>query len=434
MKTYGYTKNQDLNQWVSMLSDIYGSTQNYSKSPYEIYTHLVEVCALFGRNLFKSHDFNAAQDFLPKIFAWAVALLKSMNHKNHNLEEIILRKFPGVCPYCLKAPCICSEKGKPTLDENKLNYEYNQNSALMDRSVNDFQLMFTKIYGKNREDIVATNLEYQEQLRQMFTRMVEELAEVAESIRFYHLYPKNFENEIADLFAWWFAFVQCFPNNSGNGNILAEDILWRAYPGYCPYCNLIPCFCRPKPVRELISKPAPGQEHMYDYLTALYNQQAFLSDIQHIRDGLMPVTLPATCVRIDIDKFKTVNDDYGHLAGDKTLRHIATILRLKVKEGDRTYRAGGDEFGILLFDETEEEAIGMMKRIYKELSDKPVPWRDADGNEQQIAVTISSGIAECNSLQTIELIHDYADQACYISKEKGGAQIISHSEINRKDK
>jgi len=66
-----------------MLDAIYGGSQNYSKTPYEIHSHLTEVCGIFAEHLFKRKDIAEAQKFLPKIFAWTVALLiKVRSEKN----------------------------------------------------------------------------------------------------------------------------------------------------------------------------------------------------------------------------------------------------------------------------------------------------------------------------------------------------------------
>lgn len=433
MQSTDYHEGQNLNDWVKLLDGLYGATQNYSKSPYEIYTHLNEVCGVFGKLLFKTHDIDAAINFLPKMFAWAIALLKAVNHEANDLEGIILRKFPLVCPYCGNSPCSCAKGEKPSFDQERLRKDFFLNSRSMEhRSANDFQLMFQRIYGQSRSNFDATDLKYEEDLRQMFTRMVEELSEIAESIRFYHLYPVNFENEIADFFAWWFAFIPCFPDKVGKNRLLADEILWNAYPGYCPYCNLSPCFCRPRPVREMMSKPAPGQEHKFDVLTALYNQGAYNEDILHISEGLLPASLPATCVRIDADDFKKVNDTFGHSAGDTALRHIATILRSKARERDRVYRISGDEFGVLLTDATEEEAVGMMKRVIKELHEKEVHWVNSSGKPSNFSVSVSIGVAQCDDNKLIEETFNKADDASYYSKKEGKGRVTAYSQILNK--
>lgn len=425
-----YSKDQNLNDWVRLLHELYGSTQNYSKDPYEIYTHLNEVCGVFGKHLLKTHDIKAAKEFLPKMFAWAVALLKSVNHEDDNLESIILRKFPTVCPYCGESPCTCRKGEKPSLDQNRLMDDYHRFTGGMRRTANDFQLMFQQIYGHTREGINAYEKGFEEQLRQMFTRMIEELAEIAEAIRFYHISPTNFENELADFYAWWFAFVPCFPNETSGQMLLANDVLWKAYPGYCPYCNLAPCFCRPRPVRELMSKPSPGQRHKFDVLTSLYNQNAYQDDLRNLYNEDLPASMPVACVRIDIDKLKSINDKYGHTAGDKAIRHVATILRSKTRERDRVYRISGDEYGVLLTDATEEEAVGMMKRVCRELGEKQVYWVDTSGVASRFKVSVSIGVAQCDNIKIIEESFKKADNASYYSKQDGGARVTAFSDIS----
>lgn len=428
MTTAKFKPSQDLNAWVSMLHGLYGPTQNYSKTAYEIHTHLTEVCGVFGKHLFKNPDAEAAADFLAKLFAWGAALLKSMHPDQTDLEGIILRKFPGVCPYCGKCPCVCWKGEKPTLDPNDVRAKYFQNAPALRRSVNDFQLMFRNIYGTTwgRQEPGPDAL--QNRLRQPFVRMVEELAEIAEAMRFYHLYPQNFQNEVADFFAWWFSLVSCFPSGEGDDTLLAEQLLWRAYPGHCPSCDQFPCFCRPGPVRELMSKPPPGQDHKFDVLTALYNQGAYKEDVERIAAGEMPGAFPASCVCVDIDDFKTVNDGHGHAAGDAALRHVASVLRAKVRERDRVYRISGDEFGVLLMDTTAEEAAGMMKRVCKDLREKAVRWVSSKGDVVQFQVSASIGVAECDAKPSIGQAFENADKASYASKTAGKARVTIHKE------
>jgi len=118
-----YGSDQRLNEWVAMLHDIYGGTQNYSKSPYEIHAHLTEVCGVYAKHLFKRRDPTLARTFLPKIFSWAVALTTKVA-PNTDIEQLILRKFPNACPYCGGRPCICWHADKPTLDPESVKRLY----------------------------------------------------------------------------------------------------------------------------------------------------------------------------------------------------------------------------------------------------------------------------------------------------------------------
>ena len=168
-----------------------------------------------------------------------------------------------------------------------------------------------------------------------------------------------------------------------------------------------------------MSKPPPGQDHRFDMLTALYNQGAYNEDVQRIGTGEMPAAFPIGCVRADVDDFKSVNDQHGHPAGDAALRHIAGVLRSKARERDRVYRISGDEFGVLLVDASEEEAVGMMKRVCRDLRDKPVRWVSSAGDACQFHVSVSAGVAQCDSAAGIGEAFERADKASYASKEAG---------------
>lgn len=417
---------QSLDQWVVMLHDIYGRSQNYAKTPYEIHAHLTEVCGIFAKHLFKRNDVQRAREFLPKVFAWAVALLKTVHNDRTDLEEIILRKFPNHCAYCLTRPCRCWKGEKPTFDESRLRTLYYQHANSMRRSVNDFQLMFREIYteswmaGQPPGDVVR---------RRLFIRLIEELAELGESVRFHHLYPENFENELADFFAWWFALVSCLKLPEEGGPILAEDCLWSAYPGNCPDCQMLPCLCRPGPVRQLMSKPIPGHDHRYDALTSALNQGAYNEDLNQISAGILAALVPTSCARVDIDDFKSVNDKFGHPAGDEALRHVASAIRRTVRERDRVYRISGDEFGILFMNFTEEEAAGAMRRACALLSNGTVRWTGLDGVVKDFSVTVSIGVAESSSAAGIHEAFARADQAAYVSKKEGKARVTRASSL-----
>jgi diguanylate cyclase (GGDEF)-like protein len=425
MSTRRFAPSQELNRWVEMLDTIYGPTQNYPKTAYEVLSHLTEVCGIFGKHLFKRGDFISAMKFLPKVFAWSIALLKKVRPDESDLEGIILRKFPGVCSYCVQKPCGCWKSEKPSFNAENLRLLYYRNASSLRRSVNDFQLMFRDIYERSwlGEASIRTDQELRTLMRVPYLRMIEELAEVAEAVRFQHLYPQNFENELADFFAWWFALVTCVAARQGAEPKLAEDLLWSAYPGHCLDCHMIPCFCRPGPVRELMSKPPPGHDHRFDGLTSVYNQAAYHEDIEQVMRDELPVAMPLACVRIDVDDFKKVNDAHGHSAGDAALKHMAATLRKHARERDRVYRISGDEFGILFMDYTGEEATGAMKRVCRFLAKSPVRWVSADGQVAEFTVSASIGVSECQVPDQVKAAFEAADRASYESKQGGKGRV-----------
>jgi diguanylate cyclase (GGDEF)-like protein len=400
-----------------MLNEIYGSTQNYSKTAADIHLHLTEVTGNLGRFLLRKGDLEEATSFAAKTFAWAVALLIKLKPQDPNLEDILLRKFPGSCPYCGQAPCQCWQGTKPDIDEDKIRKQFFAFAGEARRTPNDFQLLFRRIYGPSWDASEAI-------FSKVVSRLFEELAEVAEAIRFFHLYPKNFENELADFFAWWFALVSNMHKVApGTSPILVEEILWISYPSYCLNCQLRPCFCRPGPVRELISKPVPGDLERVDRLTLVFNQAALVEDCTAIASSVQPARFPLATIRIDLDNFKAVNDGHGHAAGDRALIHLATILRTKARDRDRVYRAGGDEFVMLCSDASKEEAFGTMRRVAEELKRRQVHWVDKDGNAVDFPITVSVGIAECEKPAALQSALERADNAAYEAKAKGKNQI-----------
>jgi len=422
-----FNKRQSLDEWVTMLEAIYGGSQNYAKTPYEIHSHLTEVCGVFAKYYFKKRDPERAATFLPKIFAWMTALLRKVRPTD-SLEMLILKKFPLACAYCLKKPCTCWKGEKPTINDDNVRDTYFTHARQMSsRSVNDFQLMFRDIYEDSWNSNLDPSTQAEEICRRLFIRMIEELAEVGEALRFHHLYPENFNNELSDLAAWWFAIVSSMPITNTAKPRLAEDYLWAAYPGHCPDCQTVPCLCRPGPVRELTSRPVPGHAHRFDSLTSLLNQGAYNEDISQIQKGDFQLNYPSACIRLDVDNFKKINDTYGHAAGDQALIHIASVIRKTVRERDRVYRISGDEFGVLCANFTEEEAAGAMRRVCSALASTPVRHINRNGDVATFNVSMSIGVSELTHASHIESTFKAADEASYASKKSGKGTVTRSS-------
>jgi diguanylate cyclase (GGDEF)-like protein len=410
-----------------MLDSIYGRTQNYGKTEYELYTHLAEVTGAFGKYMFKRKERERAKSFLPKIFAWSVALFKKIRGNEADLERALLVKYPRVCPYCCCSPCKCQRGTKEQLNEKRVRDAYHKNaSSMMRRSLNDFQLMFREIYQESWIEIpaVAQSDRIEHNLRVVYTRLTEEMSELAEAIRFYHLYSSNLDNELADLLAWWFALVSMFHTTQDSVNvILAEELMWSAYPGYCPVCDLIPCDCRPGPVRELLSKPSLLDLTYIDGLTQARNRLQFDLDLGEIATGAQPIATPIACVCIDLDSFKMINDTFSHAAGDDALRNVVTLIRQRIRPRDRLYRFGGDEFVVMCPDLSSLEAQGMMSRVSAAIKQRKLTAKKADGVTGTFTITLSVGIAECHDSAKITDSFQSADHAAKVSKNAGKDRI-----------
>ena len=410
-----------------MLHSIYGWSQNYARTEFEILAHLSEVTGAFGKFMFKLKQPERAKEFLPKMFGWAVALSKKVKGEKTNLEEILLTKYPCVCPYCVGAPCQCVAGKKVPINEEKVRAAYFRGAASQGRSLNDFQVMFRKIYEHSwgLASLQSGSPEALSALQNVYTRLIEEISELGESVRFFHLYPSNFDNELADYLAWMFALVTSMHKASSAGDtpILAEDLLWPAYPGICMVCMLDICDCRPSPVRELLSKPSLRDLEFVDGLTHASNRARFESDMVAVGRGSLPLPLPITCVQIDLDNFKNFNlPPFDHSVGDAALMHLVTVLRQKIRNRDRIYRVGGDEFAVPCPDLSALEANGMMARVASALRERPVPSVGTDGSKPQI-ITLSVGIAECRNPVDIKETFVRADSEAIQSKKDGRDRI-----------
>ncbi len=119
-------------------------------------------------------------------------------------------------------------------------------------------------------------------------------------------------------------------------------------------------------------------------------------------------------MQMDIDRFKRINDRFGHAAGDAVLRRVADMVRASVRNLDVLVRRGGDEFVLVMPATTEEEAITIAERIRERLETHPTRF-----GAKEIAATISVGLAAWNGRETADEIDERADRAMYEAKRAG---------------
>ena len=152
----------------------------------------------------------------------------------------------------------------------------------------------------------------------------------------------------------------------------------------------------------------------HDKLTGLSNRKHFTEEFEKLKEDADINKNIIGIIFIDIDKFKEVNDSYGHNIGDLVLENIASRMENSLKEKDLKARIGGDEFVIALADLSSKEKIMMVaKRLIRELK-KPLIIK-----EEEIPISISAGVSfypdDSKELET--LIKD-ADTAMYKAKRK----------------
>jgi diguanylate cyclase (GGDEF)-like protein len=125
----------------------------------------------------------------------------------------------------------------------------------------------------------------------------------------------------------------------------------------------------------------------------------------------------------DLDHFNLVNDEYGHLAGDKVLKETVQRVKAAVRPYDLFGRYGGEEFILLLCDVNEEDAINTVERLRQEVCKAPVVF-----GKFTIPVSASFGIAALLTGSDIDIATKYADRALYQAKESGRNKVVFYSE------
>ena len=156
----------------------------------------------------------------------------------------------------------------------------------------------------------------------------------------------------------------------------------------------------------------------HDALTGLANRSLFHDRVAHALQRSSRSGTDVALVYVDVDGFKTVNDSYGHEAGDRALCAIAARLLVAVRVGDTVARLGGDEFAILIEQCSEplQEASAVADRVLSSIA-MPIEW---DG--QNIMLSASIGITVGDGLSTVTSILRDADVAMYQAKTSGKAK------------
>ncbi len=124
-------------------------------------------------------------------------------------------------------------------------------------------------------------------------------------------------------------------------------------------------------------------------------------------------------IMLDIDLFKSVNDEYGHLMGDRVIKSLARLLSQRLRKGDIAARYGGEEFALILPDTSLELAYTLLDNLRLQFSE--IRHVHADG---EFNVTFSAGIAYCPTHQDMQSLIAAADAALYRAKQGGRNQVV----------
>jgi diguanylate cyclase (GGDEF)-like protein len=174
------------------------------------------------------------------------------------------------------------------------------------------------------------------------------------------------------------------------------------------------------------------QLSIIDALTELHNRRFFFPEAQAALARAARRDHPFSVMVVDLDNFKSINDTYGHAAGDRVLQTMAALLKQQIREGDILARFGGEEF-VLALPNTDSQGVRVMAlRILQAVRD--IAWED---NAVALTVTATIGTTSwCNDGEHVkdsealldQLIQE-ADQALYSGKKRGRDQARAFAEL-----
>jgi diguanylate cyclase (GGDEF)-like protein len=148
-----------------------------------------------------------------------------------------------------------------------------------------------------------------------------------------------------------------------------------------------------------------------DELTGLLNRRGFMNNLRRALVFAARSHVSGSVIMIDLDRFKAVNDSYGHAAGDALLQTVAECLRHRVRETDSIGRLGGDEFAILMPGISKEIAVQRMEGLHRALNGRTLQW-----NGTPIPIGASLGLAHYGEGDDEASVLHRADEAMYESK------------------
>ena len=163
-----------------------------------------------------------------------------------------------------------------------------------------------------------------------------------------------------------------------------------------------------------------------DPLTGIYNRRHIYDEARRELERAQRYDRPLSVIIFDLDRFKEVNDHYGHLAGDEVLRVMARRCLETLRQVELFGRYGGEEFIVFVPETDVRGAYQVAERLRSAIGDTPIETRG-----QFVNVTASFGVAELNGTSgDIDKLLDRADRALYTAKRAGGNQISADDETN----
>jgi diguanylate cyclase (GGDEF)-like protein len=151
-----------------------------------------------------------------------------------------------------------------------------------------------------------------------------------------------------------------------------------------------------------------------DGLTQVFNRRYFLEQLDREVSRAKRYRRELSLILFDIDRFKSINDSFGHLAGDYVLKQLATVIKGKIRREDILARYGGEEFAIVLPEIDGANALSFADKVRKLVEKAPFKFEDT-----KIQVTVSIGVATCDDAADAAALIKKADDKLYEAKAAG---------------
>jgi len=159
-----------------------------------------------------------------------------------------------------------------------------------------------------------------------------------------------------------------------------------------------------------------------DSLTSLYNHSQLMKRLADDLSRSRRIGTQTCYAMIDIDHFKQVNDQYGHLTGDRVIKSLAQLLVERLRKTDTVGRYGGEEFGVILFNTDLDSGEALMNEVRESFS--KIRHRVATTD---FFVTFSCGITEALPEDALVVIKEQADKALYRAKKLGRNRVVRYT-------
>ncbi len=176
---------------------------------------------------------------------------------------------------------------------------------------------------------------------------------------------------------------------------------------------------------QMLLKEQLERHARYDYITKLLTKRAFETALNEALSKCRTRKMQFSLCMMDLDKFKAVNDQSGHAAGDELLRQLGPVIKNHFGETAMIGRIGGDEFAAIIECSVDDAELRVSQFI-SILDNNPFRWR-----ERSHHVSASAGVVQLDGSKTAAEMMSCADEACYIAKQSGRGRVVDFHHPDR---